>query len=252
VRALEPRRTGCSYHQHIRYAGDNRRKLRITCQVDYASENMTGLPSKLVFDLTAGCLCLNFANTVDKRLSSQPEDKLAGYKEFVAFGQQTGVFSAGEGRKLRRGTSKSEAPRIFQQALELRELVYRIFMAVAARREVSDADAAALNAALLELNAGSRIAPVRGEIGWRRVEKSGAGRLIERILRSAVDILTTDDIARVKKCGAETCCWLFLDRSRSGNRRWCEMKTCGCRQKAKAYYRRKTAGRQREKAAPSS
>ena len=159
------------------------------------------------------------------------------------------MFSAGEGRKLRRGTSKSEAPRIFQLALELRELVYRIFMAVAARREVSDADAAALNAALLELNAGSRIAPVHGEIGWRRVEKSGAGRLIERILRSAVDILTTDDIARVKKCGAETCCWLFLDRSRSGNRRWCEMKTCGCRQKAKAYYRRKTAGRQREKAA---
>src|SRR5260370_25828530 len=142
---------------------------------------MTGLPSKLVFDLTAGCLCLNFANTVDKRLSSQPEDKLAGYKEFVAFGQQTGVFSVGEGRKLRRGTSKSEAPGIFQQALELRELVYRIFMAVAARRGVSDADAAALNAALLELNSRSRLPPRRAEIGCGRGGESGAGRAVARI-----------------------------------------------------------------------
>src|SRR5260370_29731109 len=127
---------------------------------------MEGLASKLVFDLTAGCLCLNFGNTVDKRLSSQPEDKLAGYKEFVAFGQQTGVFSVGEGRKLRRGTSKSEAPGIFQQALELRELVYRIFMAVAARREVSDAEAAAPKGALLELNVGSRVPPRPHGIGW--------------------------------------------------------------------------------------
>ena len=67
------------------------------CQVDYAGENMTGLPSKLVFDLTAGCLCLDFANTVDKRLSSQPEDKLAGYKEFVALGNRPECFQPARG-----------------------------------------------------------------------------------------------------------------------------------------------------------
>lgn len=201
--------------------------------------------NNLSFDLIAGCLCLDFANTLDKRLSSNPEDKLSGYEELVAFGKQTGVFSHSESRKLLREgrQDKSEASRLFKQAVDLREMVFRILAAVAAGREVSEADAGTLNDALRKLNAGSLVAPGPGQVAWRWVEKSsGVDRLLARIVRSAVEVLTSDDIERVKSCASEKCCWLFMDRSRSRNRRWCEMRTCGSQHKAKAYYKRKTVG----------
>jgi len=201
----------------------------------------------LSFDLTAGCLCLDFANTVDKRLSSNPEDKLSGYEELVTFGKQTGVFSNSESRELLREgrQDKSEASRLFKQAVDLREIVFRILAAVVAGREVSEADAGTLNDALKKLNAGSLVVPGAGQVAWRWVEKSsGVDRLLARIVRSAVEVLTSDDIERVKRCAAEKCCWLFLDRSRSRNRRWCEMRTCGSRHKARVYYQRKRADRQ--------
>jgi predicted RNA-binding Zn ribbon-like protein len=206
---------------------------------------------KLAFDLTGGNLCLNFANTLDKRLSSQPEDKLGGYDAFVAFGQQTGALLPSEARKLRQEGSrdKGEAARVFLRAVGVRELIFRTMSAVAAGRKVSEADTVALNAEVQKLNARSRISPMHGQNTWKWAEKEdGAGRLVARIVRSAVEILTSNDIERVKKCASEKCCWLFLDRSRSRNRRWCEMRTCGSQQKARAYYRRKTASRQREKA----
>jgi hypothetical protein len=38
-----------------------------------------------------------------------------------------------------------------------------------------------------------------------------------------------DDVARVGRCANEDCGWLFVDRSRRHNRRWCEMRECGSR-----------------------
>ena len=198
------------------------------------------------FDLTGGCLCLDFANTLDHRLSANPEDQLGGYQELIAFGQQTRVFSASEARHLQRAAWKdpSEAYRLFAQAVSVREMIFRLMTAVANGSAASCDDVAALNAALRELNSRSLIAPASGQAAWRYEEKnSGADRLTGRIVRSAAEVLTSSDVERVKQCAAGTCSWLFLDRSRSRNRRWCEMRTCGSRNKARAYYQRKTAGR---------
>ena len=206
----------------------------------------------LKFDLTAGRLCLDFANTVDKRGSGNPEDKLSGYEELVAFGLQTGVFSRAESRKLwRQGRQdKIEASKLFRQAVELREMIFRVLSAMADGREVSGADAGALNEALQELSACALVVSGPGKVAWRWVEKSsGVARLLGRIVRSAVEVLTSDDIDRVKRCASEKCWWLFMDRSRSRNRRWCAMRTCGSQHKAKAYYKRKTIARKHGKAA---
>lgn len=208
--------------------------------------------AKAKFELLAGCLCLDFANTVDKRWSGAPEDKLDGYEALVAFGQQAGTFSPSEAQKLQREgmRQKENASRIFHEAVEVRELVFRILTDVAARREVAETDAAALNAALQKVNAGSFIAPGKAQLAWRWTEKDVcAERLLAAVVRSAGEILTSDDIGRVKRCASEKCSWLFLDRSRSHNRRWCEMRTCGSQHKAKAYYHRKTTTQERSEPA---
>jgi predicted RNA-binding Zn ribbon-like protein len=59
-----------------------------------------------------------------------------------------------------------------------------------------------------------------------------------RILEAGVELLSSADVDRVRECGEETCKWLFLDTSRNGARRWCDMRICGNRAKAKRYYSR--------------
>lgn len=201
-------------------------------------------PRKVVFDLIAGGLCLDFVNTVNHRLSGQPEEKLSSYGDLLAFGEQTGVFSGAEARELRREArrNKDEASRVLQHALSVREMIFRILSAVAAARKPTEADVSELNAELRTMGSYSSIAPKNGKGVWRWAEKSGgAEKFINRILRSTVDMLTSDEIERVKECAAKTCGWLFIDRSRSRNRRWCEMRTCGSQSKARAYYQRKRA-----------
>jgi predicted RNA-binding Zn ribbon-like protein len=48
--------------------------------------------------------------------------------------------------------------------------------------------------------------------------------------------------ARLKACPGRDCGWAFYDRSRNQSSHWCSMKVCGDREKARAYYRRKTGG----------
>ena len=59
---------------------------------------------------------------------------------------------------------------------------------------------------------------------------------------SAVDLLTSSDLGRVKICPAHQCEWLFLDDSRNGTRRWCSMAECGNRAKARLHYDRMKRG----------
>jgi predicted RNA-binding Zn ribbon-like protein len=57
---------------------------------------------------------------------------------------------------------------------------------------------------------------------------------------SAARLLTSAEVARVRTCANEDWGWLFVDRSRRGNRRWCDMGECGSRDKARRYYVRKS------------
>ncbi len=45
---------------------------------------------------------------------------------------------------------------------------------------------------------------------------------------------------QLKACLGRDCGWVFYDRSRNQSARWCAMNVCGDREKARAYYRRKT------------
>jgi len=51
------------------------------------------------------------------------------------------------------------------------------------------------------------------------------------IAGSAGELLTSDDLG--------TCRWMFVDRSKNRSRRWCDLKVCGNRTKARKLYRRK-------------
>ena len=52
---------------------------------------------------------------------------------------------------------------------------------------------------------------------------------------SASDLLTSDAVDRVRECDNPECRWLFLDTSKNHTRRWCDMKLCGNRMKARRF-----------------
>jgi predicted RNA-binding Zn ribbon-like protein len=66
-------------------------------------------------------------------------------------------------------------------------------------------------------------------IGRARLE-----RLRHAIARDAADLLT-GDLARLKRCPAHDCLWLFHDSSKNLSRRWCAMDDCGSRAKMRRH-----------------
>lgn len=196
-----------------------------------------------LFELTGGRLCLDFANTVDDRPTDRPSDRLTGYAELIAFGRQAGICSEAEARDLR-GAEKDNprvTKRLFRSAVELRETIYRIGSAVASGSSPSAKDLEALGTTMHILDAHASVVSRNGRLEWTWAgPERSASRLLWRIAHSSVDLLTSDEAKRLRQCAADDCNWLFIDNSRGHNRRWCEMRTCGNRHKAKSYYQRKT------------
>lgn len=193
-------------------------------------------------ELIGGRLCLDFANTVSTRVEALRREYLTDYGELVAWSRHASLLVADEAQTLLRQAARfpDRASAVLDRAIALRETIYRLFSAVAARREPEAADLATLNAALHEVLARLEIAATaRGfEWAWMR-EPDDLDQILWPVVRSAADLLTSDDLDRVCECAREGCDWLFLDTSKNRSRRWCSMDMCGSRMKARRYYRRK-------------
>ena len=63
------------------------------------------------------------------------------------------------------------------------------------------------------------------------------GALLAIVARAMID----GSWQRLKACPGRHCGWAFYDRSRNQSARWCAMKVCGDREKARAYYERRTS-----------
>ncbi len=69
-----------------------------------------------------------------------------------------------------------------------------------------------------------------------------AGLMIP-IVESAADTLIEDELPRVRRCADPRCHRVFLDGTKNGLRRWCDMGTCGNRAKAARHRARHGDGR---------
>jgi predicted RNA-binding Zn ribbon-like protein len=64
---------------------------------------------------------------------------------------------------------------------------------------------------------------------------------LARIAEPIVRALGTGQDDRIRICANDSCQWIFFDESRTGQRRWCDMKTCGNRAKARRHRERQKA-----------
>jgi len=178
------------------------------------------------FRFDAGSPALNFVATVRHR-GSTPRDLLASPEALVRWFRLAGfpvlVFSV----------SSIE----FEEALSLREAIYRIFLAVIQNAPPAAADLERLNTHASHSPPQPEIDTTSLTVSWQCDRPTGA--FLAEIARDTLTVLAGRGNTRLKMCDNGTCRMLFLDLSPPNRRRWCAMSICGNREKARLHRRRK-------------
>jgi predicted RNA-binding Zn ribbon-like protein len=199
------------------------------------------------FELIAGNVCLDFVNTLDDRPSTQPKELLKNYYELARFGEDTGILTGAQLDYFyeRAHLDPDRTKDAVRRAINLRESLHAIFVAVINKQKAPRLAMDTLNANLHDVALHSRL--VQGEMSqsegglkWRFDDMNSAyDAMLWPIARAAADLLASSDVAMVRACSSPTCQWLFLDTSKNHHRRWCSMKQCGNRAKVRKFYAKK-------------
>jgi predicted RNA-binding Zn ribbon-like protein len=178
------------------------------------------------FTFVSGNLGLDFAGTVQHR-GAGAEEMLSAPGQFGEWAAAAGLVDSPP------GVSAAE----FARAIAVREAVYRLALASVTGGERSQEDIDVVNAA-------AAAAPVAAVLTRSGVERSGtADAVVATVARAAVALLGGPDAARIRECEDPPCSRLFVDTSRPGSRRWCQMSGCGNRAKVAGFRARRSSGR---------
>jgi predicted RNA-binding Zn ribbon-like protein len=206
---------------------------------------MPGRPASSPFEWVGGAPVLDYTNTVTWTAPERTDERLRSYGDLVRWAGEAGLVGPAEVRRLRRRAvaRPREAGRVLERACELRETLYQIFGAQAAGAEPGGEAADRLNRVLAPALERLRLAGAEGGWSWTWAAREDLERPLWRVAWSAAQLLTSGELARLKRCANERCGWVFLDRSRNQARRWCDMRVCGNNEKARRFYRRRVGGR---------
>jgi predicted RNA-binding Zn ribbon-like protein len=192
-------------------------------------------------DLVAGHLALDLVNTVTAR-NADPVEWLTGYPGLLQWASLTGEFDPGALDALRRlsADGPAAATAALHATRELREALYDVTSAIIRNdpppadglRRIEQAWKDAVRDAELTFVAGSARVQLT-------VETSGLAYLNHELALRSVELLRALPLARTRICPGPRCGWLFIDHSRGGQRRWCDMATCGNAAKTARHYQRK-------------
>lgn len=190
--------------------------------------------------LDGGVLCLNFANTIHDRSAAEPFDYLHHYQDLLDWYKHADALPGAAIRTLAK-LAKAYPPRaqaVFEKAVTVRELLYRLFAAQAAGQQPDAALLTAFNQYLAQAFANLQL-----EYNNRKHPATLSFTMPEldvvwwAVVKSAEEVLTTPQLQLVRQCPA--CHWLFIDKSKNRSRKWCNMATCGDLNKVRQFHERK-------------
>jgi len=194
------------------------------------------------FEWRGGHPTLDFTNTLSWGAGKPSEERLASYDALVDWvGLARLPLVPAELRRIAR-RRPAEAARALVRTREMRSLFHRILQAIAWGHRPPRADLASFNRALRRAVLSLEVQPREFGVGCEfRWEGQELERPISILTWLTAELMRSDELRRLRACGNPLCGWLFLDRSRRGNRRWCDMQVCGSRDKARRYYFRSRA-----------
>jgi predicted RNA-binding Zn ribbon-like protein len=186
----------------------------------------------MAFELIAGHPALDLVNTLDWRFGNKgPQDLLASYDDLLRFTQQSKLSIP------RSRAGRSAGGRVLKRCIELREALAEVFYARLDARQPAVAARHTLERYFKE-------ARLRQTLDWEQSpylkwewpdRGSDPALPVWALALSASELMTSEAADRVRACNNPECRWLFLDTSKNHTRRWCDMKVCGNRMKARRF-----------------
>lgn len=200
-------------------------------------------------------LWVAFLNTGVAPVGREDDDVLRDFERFVSWLVDHAALDAERAPGIRRRADQQPAGAAAALVDARRVRAALRGLADAAPTEGSHGGAGPVTARRLraESDALAEINRVLGRsAGMRRLDRDADGRyvrtfvtagdafagLLVPVVDSAADTLVSGTVARVRTCADPRCGRAFVDVTRNGARRWCDMATCGNRAKAARHRRR--------------
>jgi predicted RNA-binding Zn ribbon-like protein len=200
----------------------------------------------LPFQYIGGDPALDLVNTVDWTSRGPEQERLTDFDGLTRWAEGAGVLPLKTGVALRRAaaTKPREAETAYQAALEARQVLQRLLTSIAEGKPAGD-ELNDFNRLLVRALEHMRVVPApRGRggsrqlrLGWENQE-TRLDAVLWPVLWSAASLIFSDEASLIRVCGGADCGWMYVDRSRNGLRRWCQMETCGTREKSRRRYER--------------
>jgi predicted RNA-binding Zn ribbon-like protein len=195
-------------------------------------------------DFVGGDPAIDFVNTVTGR-DADPRDWLDGYPRLLEWASKTKLLPEKALRALARKAfaEPAAAARALGRAKALREASFDILSAIAAGRGPSRDALALLREHWIE---GARAQDIRYESGRvapaLRNDDADLDVIAAMVAWRTVELVLPSPADRLRLCDGPNCSWLFIDRSKAGRRRWCDMADCGNTAKSRRFQARRRRG----------
>jgi predicted RNA-binding Zn ribbon-like protein len=176
------------------------------------------------FRAGAGRICLDFIRTLRHRGRPCAEEELSTPALVDAWMEQFGPCEFAVGQASDRDVT----------ARALREAIDSLVTAAHSAAGITSCPRSARESVN---TAAARPTPepyldAHGRLRFRAQDPTTATLAV--IARDALDLVSSPQLTRIRRCANPDCQILFLDQSRPGTRRWCSMSTCGNQAKKSA------------------
>lgn len=191
-------------------------------------------------DFIAGEASLDFVNTVSGR-DQAPTDWLDGYARLLEWAGHVQLLPERVLKQIaiHSQTEPVAAIRALTRAKALREEMFVTLAAMIGGQPPPNNSLALIRkhwiegvaAHELRYDEGRVIPRLRQDVAdFDLISALVAQRMVEHVLQVPRD--------RLRLCHGTNCSWLFIDSSKAGRRRWCDMAVCGNTAKSQRFYAR--------------
>ncbi|HEX6050419.1 MAG TPA: ABATE domain-containing protein [Gemmatimonadaceae bacterium] len=186
------------------------------------------------FKFVGGDPSVDFVNTANWTPRGLERDRLTSYDRLLEWSRGAGVLDAAASRRAAQAAVRHprRAAAAVESAHRARQAVQSVFASVVAGKpNVSALDD--LNLLVADVAPHVRVvrdAGGRFQRGWDALGESPES-VLWPVIWATTELLSSADAERLRMCAGNDCGWLYVDRSRNGLRRWCEMSVCGMAEK---------------------
>ena len=172
-------------------------------------------------------LLYDFVNSLDLRQYTEKGKQHEGHDELVTASRLEEWMRE---RRLLGARSHVSAP--------AHRLALRLRAAIRDYLQLAPQDRSAQSQSIVQLNELSSAFPLTVGVshgGRISLEPAPGSSALAGVLAEIYLLAVTGRLERLKVCSSPECRWVFFDRSKPGNRRWCSAALCGNRHKTRSY-----------------